>query len=149
MALVDSTQAMQTKNVSVDREFHSLSSEHYVPSNMPADIARELMAGTNYNENIVIHDAADHHIDNSRAWINLDIEKDEQHPVLNKDIGHNLGDDKRLAKTIMDSKSPGAQFRDIINSGASIVMSRVQKGPSSPVIGLEANRHSKDYEAQV
>ena len=116
----------------------------------------ELMAGTNYNENIVIHDAADHHIDNSRAWSNLDVEKDKQHAVLNKDIGHNLGsrnrqtrDNERLAKTIMDSKSPGAQFRDIINSGASIVMSRVQKGPSSPAIGSDVNRHSKDYEAEV
>ena len=51
------------------------------------------MAGTNYNENIVIHDAADHH-DNSRAWINLDIEADEQ---LNKDIGHNMEENERLA----------------------------------------------------
>ena len=55
---------MKSKNASQeDREFHSLSSEHYVPSNLPADIARELMSVTNYNENIVIHDAAGHHVD--------------------------------------------------------------------------------------
>ena len=89
---------MRSKNASlVDREFHSLSSEHYVPSNMPTDIAKELMAGTTYNENIVIHDAGagDHHIDNSRAWINIDIEADQQHKVLNKDIGHNLASRNR------------------------------------------------------
>lgn len=64
----------------------------------------------------------------------------------NRDFVKNRPDEgiqnrSRLIKTGMGSKSPaaGGQFGEIINSGASIVMSKVHKVPSPPPVDLNSD----------
>ena len=79
--------------------------------------------------------------ENLQSWINQDIEVIQKR-LLDSEIGQrvfekNMPEPKRhrLIHTGMGTKTPdGANFGDILNSGKSIVMSKVHKVPSPPAV---------------
>ena len=127
-----------------DREFHSLSSERYVPSNMhdnnnyksvpSSELPTRLQSLIDMKEKIMIRDQDNNNNTDDHTELKNEINRDIdaiQKRLLDSEIGQrdlkNRPDleKRRLLKTGMGMK--GIEFKDIINSGASIVMSKINK----------------------